>query len=213
MTDCMLDLLIRDLEGVDGILNIEDLGEQIKALYSEDARYYHNFGHAFIVRNKSIELANKYLEGVSPKEKLELALSAWMHDYIYIPGSPTNEVDSAEAFLSLFKDASNIDLDKVAQMIIDTKEHVSEPETLTSCLMDADMFGLADPYDDFLWAGKLIRSEYRELDDEIWFNGRLNFFRGVLNTKIYANCIERETPAKTNIRRSMKELEEKLKKT
>jgi predicted metal-dependent HD superfamily phosphohydrolase len=119
------------------------------------SRHYHNWGHALNVV-KGVQVID---ENASP----ELLLAAYWHDAIYIPGagSDANERCSAAALLltgrSLTPD-NMVVVDKAAQLILYTciEIHLSNKRMVDDLggdlgtLLDADLFSLCLPYEDFI---------------------------------------------------------------
>jgi len=136
---------------------MKDLATAAQAWYDINwtDRHYHNWGHALNVA--------KGVQVIDEKASPELILAAYWHDAIYIPGagSDANERCSAAALLltgrSLTPD-NMVVVDKAAQLILYTsiEIHLSNKWSISDfggdlgTLLDADLFSLCLPYEDFI---------------------------------------------------------------
>jgi len=150
----------------------------VKARPHYDNRPYHNWSHIHEMLGfiRSLNL---------PEEDGIIAhYVAYYHDAVYVPGSQTNEEESAELFLAdhpCQNDMTEERRQRIANLIRATKTHELTDDPLSAVIMDADMFILAAPewrYAQYL-AG--IREEYKQFTDDQWREGRRKFIESVFN--------------------------------
>jgi len=139
----------------------------VKARPHYDNRPYHNWSHIHEMLGfiRSLNL---------PEEDGIIAhYVAYYHDAVYVPGSQTNEEESAELFLAdhpCQNDMTEERRQRIANLIRATKTHELTDDPLSAVIMDADMFILAAPewrYAQYL-AG--IREEYKQFADNRTFS-------------------------------------------
>lgn len=137
--------------------------------WAEPHRSYHSLDHVIQVLNDIETMVNRF--GLSKSERLELHLMGWYHDIVYVPGSKTNEDDSALLALSeiRFDGLSK----RVCRGIYRTIHHVKPASFLEACLIDADLAGLGR--DDYYDNSFKVKAEYPGISDFDWMVGRFKF--------------------------------------
>lgn len=167
-----------------------------------EKRFYHNYEHATTVAYSGFNIATSV--GVNGDA---IYIAGLWHDCVYVPGSKTNEDESADALLRCHPNKT-----KAASMIRRTtiKDHLEskiifdeEPEM--AILLDADILSLADRYDKFVINQMNILKEHDLLDPSISANFLQNFLdkQSIYRTPVViATC---EQKAKTNIARFIEE--------
>lgn len=144
----------------------------------------HNISHIFGM------ISNSYQFELSPADRQTLNLAILYHDYVYEPGSKTNEENSVKEFVL---DISNnkIDwnrklisqsdlLDQVTVMILDTYDHKpSEISELSKYLIDLDLWNLVDPVSYYTHT-QVIRLEYIQVSNEIYYKARYDWLHDML---------------------------------
>lgn len=152
----------------------------IKNIYFEEHRKFHNWEHIDSGLNLFKKVENKSIE----------QLIAWIyHDVIYNPFCLDNEYKSAMKALNdikLNKDELLINTNIVSIIINDTKLHIPTIEE-SKIVLDIDMSSLAlENYEDFLKLRILAASEYSFLGKEVLINGTKKFLNDLLSSeKIY----------------------------
>ena len=129
--------------------------EEILARWSEPHRAYHTIAHLADL----FRLINIHVE-LTQREKDMLTLAAIFHDIIYNPRRTDNEAQSAALFLnSVAMDKDSADIQEIAQIIRDTKDHV--PSThLSAIFSHMDMDIVRRPYPELVQWEAGIRHEY-----------------------------------------------------
>ena len=151
--------------------------------YSNRTRHYHNLEH--------IEHLLNLLEEV--KDLCEcffgLQLTAWFHDYIYIPQARDNEVQSASyAAKILNKLGLEPKITKlVTQIIISTQNHQPLIQSVDNLIfLDSDLAILGASPDKYNEYAQQIRKEYNYKSDRDYFIGRKQVLTKFLSRpKIY----------------------------
>lgn len=154
---------------------------------------YHTDKHAVEVIDAVMEIVDSYpSDYFTQKEKNSLFVAAAWHDAVYIAGSHTNEADSASKFTWYHGCSETVDTDLVANLIRGTtvKDHLLQKVTgdahyneLQNVLLDADLYALQLPYDEFLYRQILILKEHG-LDEESLSNNYL-FLKQFLELRPY----------------------------
>lgn len=140
-------------------------------LYDQPHRYYHNFSH--IVR--MLYVLNKHTVEITP----ELYIAVLYHDAIYDPTRDDNEAQSALLYESHCIDMGDTPDEKIIQMILDTKEHISTLEE-SKLLIDADLWTLGSNIWTYEMYTKAIEKEYSHLSDAEKYIGRTTFLEKML---------------------------------
>ena len=151
--------------------------------YSDRTRQYHNLEH--------IQHLLNLLEEV--KDLCEcffgLQLTAWFHDYIYIPQARDNEVQSAlyaaEILNKLGLEPKITEL--VTQIIISTQNHQPLIQSVDNLIfLDLDLAILGASPDKYNEYAQKIRKEYSHKCDRDYFRGRKQVLTEFLSRpKIY----------------------------
>jgi len=133
----------------------------------------------------------------------------WYHDAIYVAGDPLNEKNSADLFMRHYQhrwtQERKSHLDVVYSIIMDTKYHIPSSEEAKSVL-DLDLMGLGDPFQDYWQSAKWIREEFHKFSDEEWNKGRTKFLESMLDKERifwtdFGDIYER--PARINMEREL----------
>lgn len=127
---------------------------------------YHTDKHAVEVIDAVMEIIESYhRESFTQKEQNSLFVAAAWHDAVYVPGSVTNELDSATKFIWYHGYSETVDSDLVAELIKSTTliDHltadISTHDELQNILLDADLWSLQLPFDEFKYRQVLILKE------------------------------------------------------
>lgn len=156
----------------------EHVYRQLRGLYDEPGRYYHNWNHIQDVLSTSSKLAQ--LITLDDENLLEVHLALFFHDIIHTTFSytGTGETESAalaKAVLTNLEVAPAV-IERICEYILVTRNHSpvtgSVSEGIVIC---ADLWGLGDVWENYHRVGRLIRKEYGHLDDATFNSGRLQF--------------------------------------
>jgi predicted metal-dependent HD superfamily phosphohydrolase len=210
--------LARVLSGDDGV---DDVAAGwfvvLDGLYRQSHRHYHGMGH--------IDNLLTRLDGLRPcsapfLDRLpEAECAVWFHDAVYAVGSKTNEETSAllaRAFLFSIGATDTVGtaggrpgsvLDTVNGAIMATKHDGKNVENNAARVMvDLDLAGFADPWDEFEENNRRIREEYAAVPEDAYRWGRIAFLASLLGRRIYSVLTELEAPARENIKRHARDL-------
>lgn len=189
-----------------------------EALYKRGRRAYHTFQHAKDVLER-VERVEKEL-GFFNYEAARMA--ALYHDAIYVAGSKTNEMDSANElseFLftkrnELTKEDVHRVLPQAVCLIEDTAHHLDSQDYTenwdTILFMDCDILGFAEAWETFKKQNDDIAYEYGEAaTTEEYKQGRIKFLshlykKGVFRSPYFKKNFEDR--AIMNIRGALQEL-------
>lgn len=151
---------------------ILQLNELTKA-YLEPHRKYHTLDHITRMFNTIRDYKLQVTE--------EQVVAIWYHDVIYNPQSFVNEKMSALVMRNHFKNLESDESVSIIETIIhDTEKHIpTHPQS--RLVIDLDLMGLADRFDQYMDTGKLIRMEYAHSSNEQWKQGRRAFIEKFLN--------------------------------
>lgn len=193
--------------------------EHAKSLYQEGRRAYHTFQHALDVLER-VEKVEKEL-GFFNYQAARLA--ALYHDAIYVAGSKTNELDSANAMNEFFftgkagdnvmmKDIHTI-LSQAICLIEDTAHHM-DPQDYTEnwdtiLFMDCDVLGFAEPWETFKKQNDDIAYEYGVVDADAYNQGRVKFLAALYKKGVFRSPYFKkhfEDSAIMNIRGALQQL-------
>jgi len=139
--------------------------------YSEPHRVYHVLTHPAEMVKIGLELSTLTDEQI---------LAIWYHDYVYVAGSKTNELESSGKFFEHYGHSTTIALDLVQRIILDTKEHISTVHE-SKRVIDLDLMGLCDIFRKYWYNAELIRKEFAAFSDEEWKEGRRKFLCKMLD--------------------------------
>lgn len=153
------------------------------AYHSYPTLPYHNFLHAMEVMEEAHRLGRTI--NVSQAELDVAATIALYHDVIYVPGSQTNEQESAAFATSRLSWRCSYDfVSAVRQGILDTKAHQPSHRFIASCLVsDADMAGFAADWETFADNNRRVDDEFLihgGADPEVYAQGRRKFLEATL---------------------------------
>ena len=146
------------------------------AMWNESHRHYHNLNHLNDLINQINENKSKYSE----KEYEKLIITALFHDCIYDTTKSDNEERSANFFESCCINKSNLDIQEIKQIIIDTKTHQSNSR-LSEAFNRFDMNIVERNFDELLEWEKGISLEYSSYDKDTYKSGRLKFLESVMD--------------------------------
>jgi len=160
----------------------ETLGAVTQRL-QEPGRFYHGVGHIVWMLDKLGEWGDA--TGLTGAQRVELELAIIYHDAIYVPGSATNETDSAELARTDLT-ALGFDPSGIATIVLTieaTTTHECDPnDTLSNWIIDLDLAAIADD-EAYRVNGLLIREEFGYVSDEDFRNGRMKFLSNYLAHK------------------------------
>jgi len=147
----------------------EEIFSNLVDAYSQSDRYYHNLRHIQHLLNLLAEVKD------SCQCFTGLQLTAWFHDYIYVPQAQDNELKSAlsaENILGRFNlDRDTIQL--VKQIIISTQKHQQRVRGTDNLIfLDVDLAILGATSDRYQEYAREIRKEYGYLSDRQYQQGR-----------------------------------------
>jgi predicted metal-dependent HD superfamily phosphohydrolase len=177
-----------------------DLLLELTRRYTEPHRRYHDMRH----------IADMLCKGQALNLSEEQVMAVWFHDAIYVPGSKTNEADSAklavERLTGLGWNASRVKI--VEQIVLDTCGHVPSIEESRK-VIDLDLSTLGGTWESYSRNGKNIRDELAQISDAEWNVGRGAWLESLLKRKRlfwtdWGAPLEREAFA--NLQRDLAEL-------
>lgn len=188
------------------ITPVAHLFDKLHKAYTEPHRIYHNMNHIVcmfqIAQNNNIELGIDHI------------LAVWFHDFVYTPGAPTNEEDSADALKDLYKDNADIPqhiIYSACDMIRDTKKELPERSNKSKVLIDLDLWGLG--YANAYWVNKnKIQDEFLPYCENLatFREGRLKWLHSMLEREsIFVSdfaTLKMERTARRNIQKEIKTL-------
>jgi predicted metal-dependent HD superfamily phosphohydrolase len=138
-----------------------DVATAVITGYSVPARRYHTFGHATAVAALVIDLGGSRA----------CQLAAWFHDIVYVPGSTTNETDSADVLCAALP--GDPDAARAAQLVQMTAAHAPDPSDHDACVLaDADLAILGSAPSRYERYRTAVRAEHADVDDGAWAGGR-----------------------------------------
>jgi len=142
-------------------------------------RSYHNLNH---IERCLIELESFDLDDL---ERSLLIVSIWFHDIIYDTQRTDNEIQSAVYFVqNIINHSSRKSLEeskKIFDIILATQYRYEDKNRnfskLEQIMREIDLCGLLDTTDLLFETDKLIREEYKHIEEEIWKRNRITFLR------------------------------------
>lgn len=197
------DFLGRHFEAPSG--QLDAIAEKIISAYRRPERLYHGLGH---VLHGLWELDALPGEGV---DRAAIELAIWYHDLVYVPGSKTNEAESAgqlRADLGGFP--TRIPLEKVAAMIRDSG-HAAESgprDEDTRLFLDIDLSILGRGKVEYLVYRQSVREEYNAFSGLRFHYGRKKLLKQLLRTGIFSTewfKARYESQARANIADELKQ--------
>lgn len=146
------------------------------SMWNESHRHWHNQSHLVDLFS---QINESKIQMSSQIDYEKLVLAALFHDIIYDPSKSNNEEMSADFFIGLCHEV-NQDILDVKQMILDTKNHVSNTR-LSKIFNSFDMNIVERGYDSLLEWEKGIWGEYEIFGKDEYKKGRLSFLEGLLD--------------------------------
>ena len=147
--------------------------------YAETRRHYHTQDHIADM----LEKMDVYFPG-APRS---VVLAIFLHDVVYRPGSPNNELNSARfATRHLGRlGLSREEVRTVARAIMATRKHVAR-NRVEAIVCDLDLLSLACEPARYRRNTRLLRQEFGGFTDAQWNFGRTRFVTSYLErTHIY----------------------------
>jgi predicted metal-dependent HD superfamily phosphohydrolase len=192
--------------------DIERLFNLLIAAYTQPDRHYHNLEHIhhlLTIIDRFDREDNQQLDRL--KDPSLVILAAWFHDFVYDPQAADNEARSAKAAKELLSNLGmsfDLDLDRIARLILATQGHQIDPDDADLCIfLDADLVILgADPvrYKAYM---RSIRREYDWVEDANYRTGRSRVLKSFLaRDRLYYTDIlfdELEATARVNIQQEI----------
>lgn len=146
---------------------------QLRKLYSEPHRFYHNLGHV----NFLLGLFEEFRGLIEDEASVYFAI--WFHDAIYDPQRKDNEKRSAELAAGCLRrlNMSADGISKTEKIILATEKHSAEKLDADGRLfLDFDLAILGAGRDAYARYAREIRREYNFISADVYQAGR----RGVL---------------------------------
>ena len=177
---------------------------------AEPHRAYHTMRHILHCLDEMGRV--RYL--AAHPDAMEMAL--WYHDAIYDTHAADNEEQSAALAADILREASVPEtfVQKVARLIMATKDHTAAEDQDTRLLVDIDLAILGQPAPRFDAYERQIRQEYAWVPHAAFVEGRTRILHTFLHrAAIYATDHFRqhyEAQARINIARSLRVLEQQV---
>lgn len=189
-----------------------DMREQLRQLYNESARHYHNNSH---IADLLAQLAQHH-DAFADPEAAEAAI--WFHDAIYDSKATDNEAQSAALAGDWLRDTADQNrLVRIVRMIEATAGHglrdgIDADEAMdTALFLDMDLSILAAPQGRYDAYENAIRLEYGWVDETTWRERRAAFLRQFLARPFIFHTgafrQSHEADARANMKRSLARLE------
>lgn len=151
-----------------------DIFRKLNVLYSEPFRQYHNFNHI----SYCLRQFDQCTALMDEPDAVELGL--WFHDAVYVTGAKDNERRSADLFLECAVTASSINTtmqQRVVELIMNTTHNARPTCRDGKFIMDIDVSGFGQPWEDFMRDGAHLRAESSSTEDRVYYAGLLRFMR------------------------------------
>ena len=162
-------------------------------------RHYHTLDH---IRD-CIDRVDRVAERLAQPDAVEVAL--WFHDAILEPGAADNERRSAQLFVDCAQGASAALRQRVVRLILATAHSASIAFDDRAYIVDIDLAGLAEPWDEFIRKGELLRREAVFQRDDAYYRNQVTFLGRLLSRRwIFATEYFRrnhEAAARSNLER------------
>lgn len=153
----------------------------LQALYRHPKRTYHAIEHAW----ECVEHLYKIRDEVEITDFDAAELAIWLHDCVYVAGSPKNEEESAEIGI-MFCEQLGFDsarTKRVAAIILGTK-HTGEPlKGDAAVVADIDLSSIGTPRADFARGSAMIAKEFAHIPKDKYIAGRIKFLGAMLDRK------------------------------
>lgn len=144
--------------------------QQVIAAWQEAHRHYHSPQH--LAECLSLFDMPELQAALQHPPEVEMAL--WLHDLIYDPMAADNEERSADAarrLLSGLPSIENAVIERIAQMILSTKDHIAQSPD-AQILIDIDLAILGASPTRFAEYEQQIRAEYAWVDADTYVIAR-----------------------------------------
>lgn len=182
----------------------EGLRDSLLAAYGDPERGYHDLDHLRAVLTNLDELAG----AGTAYDDLPVRLAAWFHDAVYDGERDAEERSAAwaeEALPDLVDDGT---VAEVARLVRVTEHHHPEEDDANGCaLSDADLAILAAPREQYDAYVAAVRTEYDDLPDEVFNDGRAEVLRSLADKpRLFHTDHARtswERPARDNLEREL----------
>jgi pantetheine-phosphate adenylyltransferase len=146
------------------------------SMWNESHRSYHTLNHL----NDLIDQINENKSKYSEKEYEKLIIASLFHDCVYDPMKNDNEEKSAQFFENCCQDKTNLDIQEIKQIILDTKTHNATTQ-LSESFNHYDMNIVERDFDQLLDWENGISFEYSGYGKDAYKEGRLKFLESLLN--------------------------------
>jgi predicted metal-dependent HD superfamily phosphohydrolase len=184
---------------------------QTIAKYSEPWRRFHTMEHlAYLwLQYERAAALNPNLNAY----RTEMELLIPFHDWVYVPGSKTNEIESAEfasAWLTTFRPECGGMTRSIPRIILGTQHHQSPRDHFESLFFDMDLSGLGDTPEAYAKTSTQVREEFVPFVGLSAYRvGRADWLRGMLKRPVLFHTPEFqkfEIPARINMEAEIMEL-------
>ncbi len=180
--------------------------EQLRTLYAEPGRHYHNATHILACLQGFDELRDL------AEAPLQVELAIWYHDAIYDPSRQDNEARSADLAGEVLACAG---LDHCRQAVIDlimATDHRQPASTHDQrLLVDIDLSILGADASAYRTYTEAVRREYGRFPDALYRPGRAAVLKKFLERPVIFTTepgrARWEAPARRNIEAEIRELE------
>lgn len=147
---------------------------------------YHNLDHlSFMFR-----LLDEYKARLSRPEVVDFAV--FYHDVVYLPGSATNEEDSAQRAASdlATMGAGERVIDGVNALVLASKDHKVNPVFANDSVffLDSDMAILGSDPESYAKYAQGVARDFKSVKPLLYVAGRQNFLRGLVDTRIFSTA-------------------------
>lgn len=171
-----LERFARDIFPDNQYVNVKLVFDELRSLYDEGARPYHNFGHVEDCLHVFDYIDHRTLR------RREVLAAIYYHDAFYDSKRKDNEERSAhlakQRLMSCgYKSSFGED---VFQIIMGTKHAGGLTDPAAQLMADIDLAGFAVDSKSFHDNTRKIREEYAWVPDEDFRKGRKEFFRSML---------------------------------
>lgn len=182
--------------------------QRLISCYELPTRVYHGTGHLADVLEAAELLADEL--DAADESRGAIALAAFYHDVICIPGKTDNEVRSVEVMI---EDLASVRMHPLAVSaatlgIFGTIPGHVPKGRMSKILSDADLLVLATSPEAYDRYAKAVREEYRRyFTVEQYETGRAEVLRHLINIELF-HYAAGEEQAKANMRRELKGLQQ-----
>jgi len=167
--------------------------------FSAPDRHFHTLAH---IRD-CVQRVDEVAPLLGQRDEVELGL--WFHDAIYAPGDPANERRSAELFLGFAAGAAPGFRQRVSRLILATRHIAPVQYDDRAFIVDIDLAGLGEPWEEFMHKGDLLRREFAGVSDAAYYGAQVVFLQRLVERRsLFATAYFRaahETAARSNLQR------------